>query len=71
MGPDGHTCRLFFQDRKCFTKRKPPSPPGNWVEKFQHLAQNITMTAPFINQAAIVMFLIDGAEESPALQGSA
>ncbi len=39
---------------------------ANWVEKFGHY--RLTFTAPVINNAAEVMFLVSGAEKAPALQ---
>ena len=64
LGPDGHTASLF------------PGTPAvhershlvvaNWVEKFQ--TYRFTLTAPVINHAACVMFLVAGADKAGALQ---
>jgi 6-phosphogluconolactonase len=64
MGPDGHTASLF-PGSKALHETKAPA-VANWVEKFK--TWRLTMTAPFINQAAIVMFQIAGAEKAPALK---
>ncbi|HKU21663.1 MAG TPA: 6-phosphogluconolactonase [Terriglobales bacterium] len=64
LGPDGHTASLF-----------PGSPAlrehsrlvaANWVEKFGHY--RLTLTAPVLNNAEEVMFLVSGAEKAAALQ---
>jgi 6-phosphogluconolactonase len=39
---------------------------ANWVEKFGHY--RLTLTAPVLNNAEEVMFLVSGAEKAPALQ---
>jgi len=64
MGPDGHTASLFPGSKVLHETKAAVA--ANWVEKFN--TWRITMTAPFINQAAIVMFLIDGAKKAPALK---
>lgn len=56
IGGDGHTASLFpgtkaLEEQKRFVV-------GNWVE--QHSTWRITVTYPVINNAANVMFLVDG-----------
>jgi 6-phosphogluconolactonase len=63
MGPDGHTASLFPGSKALHETKAPVA--ANWVEKFK--TWRLTMTAPFINQAACVMFQIAGAEKAPAL----
>lgn len=63
MGPDGHTASLFpgteaLQEKSRFVV-------ANWVDKFK--THRITFTAPLINQAKMVEFLVAGSDKSPAL----
>ena len=56
MGPDGHTASLFpgttaLKEQQCWVA-------GNWVE--QHSTWRITVTYPVLNNAANVMFLVEG-----------
>lgn len=63
MGDDAHTASLFpetaaiTEDKRWFVE--------NWVPKFD--AYRLTMTAPVINAAAQVWFLITGENKRPAL----
>jgi 6-phosphogluconolactonase len=64
MGPDGHTASLFpgsaaLQERKRRVVE-------NWVEKFK--SNRITMTAPMLNQASLVIFLVQGSEKAEVLR---
>jgi len=64
LGPDGHTASLFpgsaaLQERSRLVV-------ANWVEKFGHY--RLTLTAPVLNNAAEVMFLVSGSEKTAALQ---
>jgi len=64
MGPDGHTASLFpgtkaLQERKRLVT-------SNWVGKFY--TQRITMTAPVLNNAALVMFMGHGADKAQPLK---
>lgn len=64
LGPDGHTASLFpgsaaLQERSRLVA-------ANWVQKFGHY--RLTLTAPVLNNAAEVMFLVSGEEKAPALQ---
>lgn len=64
MGNEGHTLSLFpgtkaLRDNGRLVAR-------NWVGKV--CAERITMTAPVVNNAALVLFLITGADKAPALK---
>lgn len=64
MGDDGHTASLFpgtraLDERSAWVL-------ANWVEKLN--AYRITLTAPAINHAANVLFLVTGAGKSKALR---
>ena len=57
IGGDGHTASLFPGTKALEEKTR--FAVGNWVE--QHSTWRITVTYPVINNAANVMFLVDGA----------
>jgi len=64
IGSDGHTASLFpgtdaLQEKKRLVV-------ANWVEKLQ--THRITMTAPVLNNAAMVIFLVSGREKAEALK---
>ncbi|HYL79732.1 MAG TPA: 6-phosphogluconolactonase, partial [Candidatus Acidoferrum sp.] len=64
MGPDGHTASLFpgtpaLHERKRLVV-------GQWVEKLQ--THRITLTPPVLNNAALVVFLVSGAEKAETLR---
>jgi 6-phosphogluconolactonase len=64
MGHDGHTASLFphssaLQERERFVV-------ANWVESFQ--SYRITMTAPVLNNADNIIFLVSGAEKADAMK---
>ena len=63
MGPDGHTASLFpgTQALHEATHRC----VANYVEKLK--SWRVTMTAPFINRARAVLFLVSGADKAQAL----
>jgi 6-phosphogluconolactonase len=63
MGPDGHTASLFPGTTALLEQRRVVV--SNWVGKFN--AHRITMTAPAINAAARVLFLVSGEDKAPAL----
>jgi 6-phosphogluconolactonase len=64
MGPDGHTASLFPDSSAVREKQR--LIVANWVEKFK--TDRITFTAPLINRAEVVMFLIAGADKASALR---
>jgi 6-phosphogluconolactonase len=64
MGPDGHTASLFPGTQALLEQTRVVV--SNWVGKFN--AYRITMTAPAINAAARVLFLISGEDKAPALK---
>lgn len=64
LGPDGHTASLFPGSGAL--RERSHLVVANWVEKFGHY--RLTLTAPVINNAAEVMFLVSGEEKSAALQ---
>jgi 6-phosphogluconolactonase len=64
MGNEGHTLSLFpgtkaLRDNGCLAVR-------NWVGKL--LAERVTLTAPAVNNAALVMFMVAGAYKALALK---
>lgn len=63
MGADGHTASLF-PDTTALTVTDRIAVP-NYVPKFD--AWRITLTAPVINTAKQVIFLVSGADKAPAL----
>jgi 6-phosphogluconolactonase len=64
LGPDGHTASLF--PGSAALRERSRLVVANWVEKFGHY--RLTFTAPVINDAAEVMFLVSGADKAEALQ---
>jgi 6-phosphogluconolactonase len=64
MGNEGHTLSLFpgtkaLHDNGRFVMH-------NWVGKL--FTDRITMTAPVVNNAALVLFMVAGADKAPALK---
>jgi 6-phosphogluconolactonase len=64
LGPDGHTASLFpgsvaLQERSRLVL-------ANWVQKFGHY--RLTLTAPVLNNAAEIIFLVSGGEKTAALR---
>jgi 6-phosphogluconolactonase len=64
MGDDGHTASLFpgtdaLKENRAWVV-------ANWVEKFQSF--RITLTAPAINHAANIIFLVAGASKAERLR---
>jgi len=64
MGNEGHTLSLFpgtkaLRDNGRLVMR-------NWVAKLY--TERVTMTAPVVNNAAFVLFMITGADKGPALK---
>jgi 6-phosphogluconolactonase len=60
MGPDGHTASLFPQTEALNETRH--RCVANYVEKLK--SWRVTMTAGFINRAAVVMFMVSGADKA-------
>jgi 6-phosphogluconolactonase len=63
MGDDGHTASLFPGTAALAEQRAWVA--ANWVEKLK--AYRITLTAPVINQAAHVVFLVTGESKAERL----
>ena len=63
MGPDGHTASLFPHTAALHITDRLVA--ANYVEKLN--AQRLTLTAPVINAAALVAFLIAGPDKADAL----
>ncbi|MDQ3907512.1 MAG: 6-phosphogluconolactonase [Acidobacteriota bacterium] len=64
MGDDGHTASLF--PRSPALEVKDEWVAANWVEKFG--AYRLTLTAPVINNAAHVLFVVTGAGKADRLR---
>ncbi|MDX2501217.1 MAG: 6-phosphogluconolactonase, partial [Deltaproteobacteria bacterium] len=64
IGSDGHTASLFPGTRALCEKRR--RVVSNWVEKFQ--TNRFTMTAPVLNNADTIVFLVSGQEKAEILQ---
>ena len=64
LGPDGHTASLFPGTRALFQNNR--LVVANWVEKLQ--THRITMTAPVLNNADTIVFLVSGHEKAGVLQ---
>jgi 6-phosphogluconolactonase len=64
MGPDGHTASLFPGTKALLEQTRVVV--ANWVGKFN--GYRITLTAPSINAARRVLFLIGGEDKAPALK---
>lgn len=64
IGPDGHTASLFPETTALLENRR--LVVANWVEKFQ--THRITMTAPVLNNAATIVFLVSGRQKADILQ---
>ena len=64
MGPDGHTASLF--PGTSALQEKSRWVVSNWVEKFK--TDRITLTLPVLNNAAVVMFLVNGQDKAQPLK---
>lgn len=64
MGPDGHTASLFPGTKALGERTR--IVVSNWVGKFN--TQRITMTAPALNAASRILFLVSGEDKAPALK---
>ena len=65
MGNDGHTLSLFPGTKALHQTRR--LAVRNWVGKLY--AERITMTAPAVNNAAHVIFMVTGADKALPLKG--
>jgi 6-phosphogluconolactonase len=65
MGNEGHTASLFPGTKALHEKKR--IVVRNWVGKL--FTERITLTAPAINNAARVMFMVSGADKALALKG--
>jgi 6-phosphogluconolactonase len=63
MGSEGHTASLFPGTKALHENRR--IAVHNWVGKV--LMDRITLTAPAINNAANIIFMVTGADKTPAL----
>ncbi len=64
MGPDGHTASLFPGTKALHERQR--LVVSNWVDKFQ--SYRITMTAPVLNNAGVVIFLVSGEDKAETLR---
>ncbi len=64
MGPDGHTASLFPGTKALHERKR--LVVSNWVDKFQSF--RITLTAPVLNNADLVIFLVSGEEKAEPLR---
>jgi 6-phosphogluconolactonase len=64
MGADGHTASLFPGTAALGEQRR--LVVANWVEQLQ--TYRITLTAPVLNSAELVIFLVSGREKAEALR---
>jgi 6-phosphogluconolactonase len=64
MGPEGHTASLFPGTKALDEKER--LVVSNWVGKLY--TYRITLTPPVLNHAAMVIFLVSGADKAPALK---
>jgi len=64
MGPEGHTASLFPGTKALLEKGR--LVVANWVGKFY--TTRVTLTVPVLNNAARVLFLIQGEDKAPALK---
>jgi 6-phosphogluconolactonase len=64
LGPEGHTASLFPGTRALAETHR--LVVSNWVGKL--FADRITLTAPVLNNAACVMFIVSGEDKATALK---
>jgi 6-phosphogluconolactonase len=64
LGPDGHTASLFPGTKALHEERR--LVVANWIGKLY--THRITLTAPLLNAAALVVFLVAGADKAVPLK---
>jgi 6-phosphogluconolactonase len=64
IGPEGHTASLFPGTKALQEERR--LCVSNWVGKLY--TDRITLTPPVLNNAARIIFMVQGAEKAPALK---
>lgn len=64
LGPDAHTASLFPGTQALHEQQR--LVVANWVGKFD--TERITMTAPVLNNAALIVFLVTGEEKALPLK---
>jgi 6-phosphogluconolactonase len=64
MGNEGHTLSLFPGTRALHDNRRLVM--RNWIGKLY--TERVTMTAPLANNAALVIFMVTGADKAPVLK---
>lgn len=64
MGPDGHTASLFPGTEALHEQKR--LVVANWIEKFK--THRITLTAPVLNNADYIIFLVSGEEKAEVLR---
>ena len=64
IGADGHTASLFPGTKALYEHNR--LVVANWVEKFQ--THRVTLTAPVLNNADTIVFLVSGKEKAEVLQ---
>ena len=64
LGPDGHTASLFPGTKALHEERR--LVVANWIGKLY--THRITLTAPVLNAAALVVFLVAGADKAVPLK---
>ena len=65
MGNEGHTLSLFPGTKALHQQKR--LAVRNWIGKLY--TERITLTAPVVNQAALVIFMVTGADKALALKG--
>ena len=64
LGPEGHTASLFPGTKALHEEKR--LVVSNWVGKFY--AERVTMTAPVLNNAGCIIFLVSGDDKALALK---
>jgi len=64
IGADGHTASLFPGTNALQETRR--LVVANWIEKFQ--THRITLTAPVLNNGALIIFLVSGKDKAEVLK---